>query len=58
MFNINFIKYDIYYTFQNYIILLYNTMKMDVDTKQRLMTGFIFLTEFYKVLMEIGRAHV
>ena len=26
-------------------------MKMDVDTKQRLMTGFIFLTEFYKVLM-------
>mgnify|MGYP001189412099 CR=1 FL=1 len=26
-------------------------MKVDVDTKQRLMTALIFLTEFYKVLM-------
>ena len=25
-------------------------MKIDVDTKQRLMTALIFLTEFYKVL--------
>jgi hypothetical protein len=26
-------------------------MKLDVDTKQRLMTAFIFLMEFYRVLM-------
>ena len=26
-------------------------MKLSVDSKQRLMTGFLFLLEFYKVLM-------